>query len=320
VKYPLHSTSKTIPMSSPSCLQRVEETLPDSPKHTPKSYQAALTPSSSTSPASSFIPRLLRESFSKLIQRKLSNKCENSDHDLDLDESDFVSSETEDVVQESLSDGLPIIPFAYPTFYTISKNQEAIKKRIRKNSLRNLNQINKTQLSTNSKFIFSEEDDRTLDSLVKIAKQELKAEESKQQPRKDSDASYVEMSNTFDMRDNQRTRSDESESSYMKMDKILDNNYLHMARSSGRQENHMHFKNEGFGIKEDKSKKRKNNPFHDLTSKREHVLKEDGTRRFKKGNKYKDDYVFFDFEQEKDYVDMSSTKTKKWHILEKVIK
>ena len=159
----------------------------------------------------------------------------------------------------------------------------------------------------------SEEDDRTLDSLVKIAKTELEAEELKEKPRKDSNSSYVEMSNAFGRSDSQRTRQDESENVYMKMDKILDD----QVRKS---EYLMHYGDDGLEIKKDKSKIRKHNLFHGWTNKRELVLKEDGTRKFKKGNKYKDDYVFFDFEQDKDYVDMSNTKTKKWHLLEKVMK
>jgi len=39
-------------------------------------------------------------------------------------------------------------------------------------------------------------------------------------------------------------------------------------------------------------------------------------RHFKKGNKHKDDYVFFDFEKNKDYIDMGKARTKKWHFLD----
>ena len=35
-------------------------------------------------------------------------------------------------------------------------------------------------------------------------------------------------------------------------------------------------------------------------------------RQFMKGNKHKDDYVFFDFEKNMDYVDMGKVKTKNW--------
>jgi len=40
------------------------------------------------------------------------------------------------------------------------------------------------------------------------------------------------------------------------------------------------------------------------------------SRSFKKGNKHKDDYVFFDFERNKDYMDMGKARTKKWHFLD----
>ena len=39
-------------------------------------------------------------------------------------------------------------------------------------------------------------------------------------------------------------------------------------------------------------------------------------RHFKKGNKHKDDYVFLDFEQNKDYVDVDKAKTKKSQFLD----
>ena len=39
-------------------------------------------------------------------------------------------------------------------------------------------------------------------------------------------------------------------------------------------------------------------------------------RHFRKGNKHKEDYVFFDFERNKDYMDMGKARTKKWHFLD----
>ena len=49
-----------------------------------------------------------------------------------------MSPATEEVVNESLRNGLPIIPFAYPTFFTAGRNQEDVKRKIRKNSIRSM--------------------------------------------------------------------------------------------------------------------------------------------------------------------------------------
>ena len=61
--------------------------------------------------------------------------------------------------------------------------------------------------------------------------------------------------------------------------------------------------------------KRKNNLFQVGKAKSELHIEESIGRRLKKGNKHKDDYVFFDFEKNKDYVDMGIPHNK-WHFLD----
>ena len=62
--------------------------------------------------------------------------------------------------------------------------------------------------------------------------------------------------------------------------------------------------------------KRKNPLFQVGKAKSELHIEESIGRRLKKGNKHKDDYVFFDFEKNKDYVEMGKAKTNKWHFLD----
>ena len=66
-----------------------------------------------------------------------------------------------------------------------------------------------------------------------------------------------------------------------------------------------------------KAPKRKNNLFQIGKGKSELQLRNEIIGgQFKKGNKHKDDYMFFDFEKNKDYVDMGKAKTKKWQFLD----
>ena len=65
-----------------------------------------------------------------------------------------------------------------------------------------------------------------------------------------------------------------------------------------------------------KQPKRKNNFLQTGKNKGELQIQESMERQLKKGNKHKDDYAYFDFEQNKDYVDMGKAKTNKWHFLD----
>ena len=145
------------------------------------------TPTSSLSPSSSLIPRKLRKSLSKLISRRSFSipRSIAHDHDQDQDQdcSDFdyhdcyhrresecsiVCPTTEEIVRESLAQGLPIIPFAFPTFFIASKNQEDVKNGIRKNSTERM----KKSFTVGEDFREDTVKDKSLDSIVKLAKLE----------------------------------------------------------------------------------------------------------------------------------------------------
>ena len=134
----------------------------------------------------SFIPRKLRASFSKLLPRKSFSWSKTPDKDqgcLNLDINDskerrhsnctcsIVCPATEEVVKESLEQGLPIIPFAYPTFFIASKKQEDVKDGIRKNSLRRMKQSFSGERDSEG------EQDKSLRCIVRKAQEEIKRKE-----------------------------------------------------------------------------------------------------------------------------------------------
>ena len=94
-----------------------------------------------------------------------------------------MSPATEEVVNESLRNGLPIIPFAYPTFFTAGKKQEDVKRQIRKNSLKSMKRSFSEGRCLDYSKVFEEDDetlnkkfsseDKSLDSIVRMAKQEM---------------------------------------------------------------------------------------------------------------------------------------------------
>ena len=101
----------------------------------------------SQSPVSRFLPRLLRNSFSKIRDsiplRSKSIDLLKSSSDIDDSEpetstSDIISPIDEEMVNESMKKGLPIIPFAYPNFVIVNKNEENTRSLIRENSLKDL--------------------------------------------------------------------------------------------------------------------------------------------------------------------------------------
>jgi len=345
----LHSYSSSIPIQSHS--------LPKTPCQSPKlkseprtlsppnivSLPKAGTPSSSVSPSSSLIPRILRESFSKFLHRGSRQRSKSPDKDLTCSEPEcsdgerrsstcsIISPATEEVVNESLKNGLPIIPFAYPTFVTVGKYQEDNKRRIRKNSQSSMKRSFSEGRCIDYPEVFEEEEeiikksmseDRSLDSIVRLAKQEIQGVVNDRadqiQKRKESQSSYVEM-NPEEM----FTKDDP----YMKIENFLENGYLHMQKGEDAdaklypQENpasshFAHPSREAFEYLMKKPPKRKHNLFHFGKHKGELQMNESMGRHFKKGNKHKDDYVFFDLQKNKDYMDMGSAKTKKWHFLD----
>ena len=83
---------------------------------------------------------------------------------------------------ESLKNGLPIIPFAYPTFLTVGRCQEDIKTRMRKNSLKSMKRsfsegrcIDYPDIGEEDEDILRKvnSEDKSLDSIVRIAQQEI---------------------------------------------------------------------------------------------------------------------------------------------------
>ena len=148
------------------------------------------TPALSASPSSSFIPRKLRQSFSKLLKRGSFSRarspgdeqaCSDSEcyncEERRASEYSIVSPATEEVVNESLRNGLPIIPFAYPTFFMAGKNQEDVQKGIRKNSLKRLKRSFSRGNSQDYDNVGEEEncEDKSLDSIVRMAKEEMES-------------------------------------------------------------------------------------------------------------------------------------------------
>ena len=190
IKQSLRNVSGSIPIQSGSKILPVSGDKQTS-KSEPRILGTQGISSSSVSPSSSLIPRIIRESFSKLLQRSSGQRGKTPDKDSDSECSESerktsscssISPATEEVVIESLKKGLPIIPFAYPTFFTVGRCQENIMTKMRKNSLKSM----KRSFSEGRCFDYpdiGEEDedilrkvnseDKSLDSIVRIAQQQM---------------------------------------------------------------------------------------------------------------------------------------------------
>jgi len=342
IRYTSLKSPLTPKLSTPSscCTPVKSESMTTSP---PCLKSLIGTPSSSASPSSSFIPRILRESFSKLLSR--SNKAKTPDKEQACSDSDCCNDErrssagstispaTEEVVNESLRNGLPIIPFAYPTFFTVGRKQEDARKKMRKNPIRSMKRSFSEGKCLDYSKLFEEDEepfnkftneDKSLDSIVRLAKKEIENRKqgdktNQQRPRKESQSSYVEM-NPEDMLSG-------ADDPYMSMESIQENDYLHMEKRKKSADrmfqledcNRSHqnlLTSKPFDFLGNKFPTRKNNLFQVGKAKSELHIEESIGRRLKKGNKHKDDYVFFDFEKNKDYVEMGKAKTNKWHFLD----
>jgi len=175
-------------------------------------------------PVSISIPRILRNSFSKLLTRATSissgrskspesNKSSLDDENLSVSSKDdkkgpWNDEGTDEIVRESVENGLPIIPFAYPTFTCVDKKLEETRNMIRKNSAKDL----KLAFDQNRKKNFDiyneteeeevKNEDKSLYSIVHTAKAELMRSYSTQEPSStsysSSPSSYVEMSLSAD--------------------------------------------------------------------------------------------------------------------------
>ena len=159
------------------------------------------------SPASSvtmLFPRILRNSFSKLLTRatSISNRSkspESMKSSLEDDAFNYIEEKKwsesdehlEEIVSDSMQKGLPIIPFAYPNFAVANRKLEETKEVIRKNSAKDLRQAFNENWTKNPDIYPEEEEevkeDKSLDSVVNTAKREIECSTT-------SPSTYVEMS------------------------------------------------------------------------------------------------------------------------------
>ena len=160
-----------------------------------------------------------------------------------------MSPATEEFVNESLRNGLPIIPFAYPNLFRARRNQEDVKRRIKKNSVKSMKRSFSVGRCLDYSEVIEEEEtlkkfsseDKSLDSIVKIAKQEMEGNNlvfsfeiiiseldiilqdlvTHAACRKQSQSSYVEMDpeGMFEGEDDP----------YMRMENFQENDYLHIS-------------------------------------------------------------------------------------------
>jgi len=275
----------------------------------------------SISPTSSYITRKLRQSFSKLLHRGSFSRSKSPDHEeFEYSDSEYnipenrrtsecsiISPSTEEVVNESIKNGLPLIPFAYPTFFIVSKKQEDVKKGIRKNSVKRMERSFSEGRNIDSyEADFPEEkEDKSLQGIIKIAKEQI-SKDNCIDLSTENEFHGIPKSTVRQHKDNEEkqiprhtsTSRKQSQSSYVEMN--LENKEPGLAFS------------DTDGIQN----KRKNNLFdsencYDADN-NQHCL----GRNFRKGNRHKNDYVFLDFEKKKDYVDMAPAKQRKWQFLD----
>jgi len=299
---------------SPRCEAPLAKTPPSRAVSQPRniSLSATVTPASSVSPSSatSFFPKLLRESFSKLLSRRARSaekenlvsaetyNC-NSYDDQILSLSSSTSPETEEIVKESIKNGLPIIPFASPTFFTSRRRQEADSK-MRRGSHSGCQAFNKRRphlgcevAADSEDEVFQMENDErceggeslpSLDSIVQMAKLQMEDQPMNSTERQESQSSYVEMSPDAETVDDSAGHC----SDYFCMEKRTDS--LLLPQNDSRRK---------------------------ITFLREkgELIENGFCRRFKKSKKHKEDYALFDFEGNSDYVEMAGSN-KKWHFLD----
>lgn len=295
---------------SPTCETSPAKSPPSRAVSQPRniSLSATVTPASSVSPSSatSFFPKLLRESFSKLLSRRARSAEKenlvssdtynyNSYDDQILSLSSSTSPETEEIVKESIKNGLPIIPFAYPTFFTTYRRQEADSKMRRRCPAFNKGRphLGSEVAADSEDEVFQMENDErceggeslpSLDSIVQMAKLQMEDEPRNVTGRQESQSSYVEMSPDTETVDDSAGEC----SDYFCMEKRTGSVLL--AQNDSRRK---------------------------ITFLREkgELIENGFCRRFKKSKKHKEDYALFDFEGNSDYVEMAGS-SKKWHFLD----
>lgn len=255
------------------------------------SYSASCT---SASPSSSFLSRKLRQSFSKLLSRRSFSRSRSPDQCFPCDNTEcfhcenrrssscsIVSPTTEEVVSESIRNGMPLIPFAYPTFFMASKKQEDVKIGLRKNSLQRMRRsFSEGRALYNSNDLKEEKiEDKSLESIVQLAKEELKLADkmsfNKRLSRKESQSSYVEMN------------PDSSEET----DKEEPLGEMNDKKRTLNRKGQVHRK-------------------HNLVHLEYYNSSAIPNSNMRKGNRFKEDYVLLDFEKNEDYVKMGGMQTK----------
>jgi len=293
-----------------------------------------------------FITNIFRSSFSKIMSITQKSKpsvtatkspqespciarCP-SDSTISVSSGSFVSPEIEELVSESLERGLPIIPFAHPTFDTL---QEETKCNQRKNSRTYLNLSFSENTVNNNNIDEAEEEisesltnekEEIMGKVVEKSKVAISVEAI---PRKklftnscNDQSSYVEMSpcNTNHASYNQSHLNNGGEEPYMDMNVVCKNKKL---LKNGNEETTSNCEKR-FSFGKTEPSYRSNFPKYqssrswDLLSKSEGTMSVDRrvSRLHKKGNKHKDDYVFIDLERD-NYMDMQQLGDKKWKFL-----
>jgi len=270
--------------------------------------------SRSHSPVARFLPRLLRNSFSKIrdsipVRSKsvdlLKSNSEIDDSELDTSSSDIISPIDEEIVNESMKKGLPIIPFAYPSFTLVNKTVEDTKTLLRENSQKDLKHSFKTATNLEDNFELSGKSRRHYSFSEFITSSSLKSQEYVRhkpgQSKVSNESSYVEMSSQpqrksvdedhymiMDRPSSKRDKKDscddtifdlETPSKEEKLPNIGDSNLSHKYpfRTTSVFGRHTEMSGEGvdfIGVEE--------------------------RRRYKKGNKNRGDYVFLDLGKNKD--------------------
>eukprot|EP00092_Neocalanus_flemingeri_P003399 GFUD01003641.1.p1 GENE.GFUD01003641.1~~GFUD01003641.1.p1 ORF type:complete len:247 (-),score=67.47 GFUD01003641.1:105-845(-) len=237
------------------------------------------------------------------------------------------------MVKDSMLKGLPIIPFAYPSFVIVDKNLEDTKMLIRENSVKDL----KHAFRGGKKYVNKEEERSSQD---KSGKQESVSgldssslninpcSTSQESPGAKSDynfrhsnysnnSSYVEMSPQDT--DTQVPSGSFGDDPYMVMDitrekrekqdkHSYEETIFHLEQSNTFKEGKNYLPDEC--VVSDKCINKTKSMFR----RSEHKSEEDfdplsscERRQYKKGNKHKGDYVFIDLGKNKDYVNMGKT-------------
>jgi len=202
---------ESLPLDCNSFKKPFDPCLPSSPFSSPCSMRASAssscleskspTDSNQISSVATSIPKILRNSFSKLLTRATSisgrskspesNKSSIDDEGEEKKWSES-SEDIEEIVSDSVQKGLPIIPFAYPTFSVVNKKLEETKDIIRKNSAKDLKRaFNENKMKNHDIYKEEEEEgskeDKSLYSVVSTAKREMEKSSH-------TASSYVEMS------------------------------------------------------------------------------------------------------------------------------